>query len=83
MASGVTNWHEYACHVTSRAHDAGQPVKVAPDAVLPIQTKDYPTPAKRPHNSRLDMQKISNVFGLLMPDWRDGVDHILDQLFQK
>jgi dTDP-4-dehydrorhamnose reductase len=83
VASGVTNWHAYACHVIDRARDAGQPVTVTPDAVLPIQTKDYPTPAKRPHNSRLDTQKISDTFGLLMPDWRDGVDHILDQLFQK
>lgn len=83
VASGVTNWHEYACHIIDRARDAGQPVTVAPNAVLPIQTKDYPTPAKRPHNSRLDTQKISDTFGLLMPDWRDGVDHILDQLFQK
>lgn len=83
VAGGVTNWHEYACHVIDRARAAGLPVAVQPGAIRPIQAKDYPTPAKRPGNSRLDTQKLQHAFGLTLPEWRDGVDHILDQLFQK
>lgn len=79
--SGVTTWHEYACYVIERARAAGKPVRVAPDAVHAITTADYPTPAKRPANSRLDTSKISSTFGLRLPAWQEGVDHVLDQLF--
>lgn len=79
-ASGATNWHAYASHVIERARTAGAPVKVAPAAVLPIATADYPTPARRPLNSRLATSKLQETFGLRLPDWRQGVDHILEQI---
>ena len=81
VASGVTNWHEYACYVIERARAAGKPVRIAPDAVRAITTAEYPTPAKRPANSRLDTSKLINTFGLRLPTWQEGVDHVLDQLF--
>ncbi|VFR50047.1 dTDP-4-dehydrorhamnose reductase [plant metagenome] len=80
-AGGETNWHEYACHVLARARSAGLPVRVAPEAIRPVTTSEYPTPARRPANSRLDTTKLRETFGLRLPDWRDGVDHILNQLF--
>lgn len=80
VADGVTNWHEYACYVIERARAAGQPVLVAPDAILPITTADYPTPAQRPANSQLATAKLQQTFGLHLPHWRSGVDHILDQI---
>lgn len=80
VASGVTNWHEYACYVIERARAAGQPIRVAPQAIKPIATSDYPTPAKRPANSRLDTSKLRETFGLRLPPWQEGVDHILDQI---
>ncbi|MBC2769849.1 dTDP-4-dehydrorhamnose reductase [Pusillimonas minor] len=80
VAGGVTNWHEYACYVIERARAAGRPVLVAPDAILPITTADYPTPAQRPANSRLATAKLQQTFGLHLPHWRSGVDHILDQI---
>lgn len=55
-AGGETNWHAYACHVIDAARQAGKPVKAA--AILPIATADYPTPARRPANSRLDTGKL-------------------------
>ena len=81
VASGVTNWHEYACYVIERARAAGKPIRIAPDAVRAITTAEYPTPAKRPANSRLDTSKLINTFGLRLPTWQEGVDHVLDQLF--
>lgn len=79
-AGGRANWHAYACHVIERARAAGRPIKVAADAVCPIESSQYPTPAKRPANSCLDTRKLQNTFGLHIPEWQDGVDHILDQI---
>lgn len=80
VAGGVTNWHEYACYVIDRARAAGLPIKVAADAIRPIATSDYPTPAKRPANSRLSTRKLQETFNLRLPEWREGLDHILDQI---
>lgn len=80
VAGGETNWHEYACYVIERARKAGRPIRVAPEKIRPIATADYPTPAKRPANSRLDTSKLRDTFGLRLPDWREGLDHILDQI---
>jgi dTDP-4-dehydrorhamnose reductase len=80
VAAGETNWHGYACHVIERSRAAGRAVLVAPDAIKAITSSDYPTPAKRPANSRLDTSLLRETFGLHLPDWKIGVDHILDQI---
>lgn len=80
VASGETNWHAYACHVIDYARAKGHAIKVAPDAIRAIATADYPTPAKRPANSRLDTRKLRDTFGLTLPDWKVGVDHVLEQI---
>lgn len=80
VAGGVTNWHEYACYVIERARATGHAIQVAPEAVLPIPSHEYPVPAKRPKNSRLNAEKLCQTFGLHLPTWQSGVDHILDQI---
>jgi dTDP-4-dehydrorhamnose reductase len=80
VAGGETRWHAYACHVIERARAAGKPVRVAPQAIKPIASADYPTPARRPTNSRLDTALLRTTFGLHLPDWKAGVDHILGQI---
>ncbi len=80
VAGGETHWHSYACHVIERARAAGKPVRVAPGAIKAIASADYPTPARRPTNSRLDTRSLRTTFGLHLPDWKAGVDHILDQI---
>lgn len=79
-ASGETNWHQYASHVIEHARAAGQRVRVAASAVQPIATSNYPTPAQRPLNSRLSTHKLQQAFGLRLPEWQEGVNHILEQL---
>ena len=79
-ASGATDWHAYACHVIERARAAGRPIRVAPEAIQPITSAQYPTAARRPLNSRLDTGLLQTTFGLHPPDWKTGVDHILNQL---
>lgn len=80
VAAGETNWYAYACHVIERARGAGKAIRVAPDAIKAITTSDYPTPAKRPANSRLDTSLLRKTFGLQIPDWKISIDHILDQV---
>ena len=80
VASGSTNWHEYACYVIERARQAGHAIRVSPDKVRAISTDQFPTPAKRPKNSRLDTTKLRSAFGLQLPSWQSGVDHILNQI---
>jgi dTDP-4-dehydrorhamnose reductase len=80
VASGVTTWHAYACHVIERARAAGVPVRVPPGGIKAIATADYPVAAKRPANSRLDNARFQATFGLNAPLWKDGVDQVLDQI---
>lgn len=83
VAAGETHWHGYATHVIERARAAGAPVKVAPEAVRPIPTSQYPTPATRPLNSRLDTRKLRAAFGLTLPPWQQGVDRMLDEILAR
>ncbi len=83
VASGHTNWHGYAQFVIEWARANGLPVKVAADAVKPIPTSAYPTPAKRPLNSRLSTAKLQSAFGLCLPPWQQGVERMLKEVHQK
>lgn len=77
-AAGETSWHAYAEFVIDAARARGVQLKVTD--VLPITTADYPTPATRPLNSRLDTQKLRSTFGLAMPAWQAGVTRMLDEI---
>ena len=79
-AGGETSWHGYARHVIEYARLRGAPVKVAPEAVLPIAASAYPLPAPRPLNSRLDTTKFRQTFGLALPPWQQGISRLLDEL---
>ena len=48
--------------------------------IIPIPTADYPTPAKRPLNSRMDFRSTEQVFGVTRPNWQDGLREILKDL---
>jgi dTDP-4-dehydrorhamnose reductase len=80
VASGQTNWYAYACYAIAQARAAGWPIKLQDQAIHPIATKDYPVAAPRPLNSRLDTQKLCKTFNLTLPEWRVGVDKVLQAL---
>ena len=80
VAGGEASWHAYARFVIEHARAAGQPLKVAPDAVHAIPTSAYPTPARRPLNSRLATDKLRRAFGLQLPDWQAGVTRMLAEI---
>lgn len=82
-AAGSTSWHGYAQYVIEQARRAEQPIRLAPQAIQAIPTKDYPTPAQRPLNSRLDTSKFQKAFGLSLPDWQPGVSRVLTEIFER
>lgn len=80
VARGETNWYEYARYVLTLAKERGVVLKTEPEAVIPISTEAYPVLAKRPRNSRLDATKVTEMFGIHLPDWRNHVRRCLDEL---
>ena len=82
-AEGETSWHELACYAIDRAARNGKPLKATPDAVEPIPTSEFPTPAARPSNSRLDSTSLQNALSLEFPDWTVHVDRMVDKITDK
>ncbi len=80
VAQGETSWHGYARHVIEFARAAGQPIKVAPEAICAVPTSAFPTPAKRPGNSRMNTRKLRDTFGLTLPAWQSGVERMLTEV---
>lgn len=79
--AGETTWHAYAKYVIELARRFG--VDLGVEAVNPITTAEYPTPANRPLNSRLDTAKLRNSFTLHLPDWQSGVTRMLMEALNK
>jgi dTDP-4-dehydrorhamnose reductase len=83
VASGQTSWHGYASHVIDFARQAGVRIKVTPEAILPVPTSDFPLPAPRPRNSRMDTRKLQNTFGVHLPLWQSGINRMLTEILEK
>ncbi|MFO1251323.1 MAG: dTDP-4-dehydrorhamnose reductase [Inhella sp.] len=77
-ASGETNWADYARFVIDQARAKGQVLRC--QEVQGIPSADYPTPARRPLNSRLDCRRFETTFGLRLPHWEQGVRRMLDEV---
>ncbi len=80
VAAGETSWHGYARFVidTARALRPNLPLKV--HTIDPVPTSAFPTPARRPHNSRLSTKKLQDAFGLHLPHWQTGVRRLLQEI---
>lgn len=72
-AAGETSWHDYARFVFVEAG-------LDPARVHPITTAEYPTPARRPANSRLDTTRLRSTFGVALPAWSEGVREVVRDL---
>lgn len=80
VANGETSWHRYAQHMLQQAQVVGISLKAGPAAVMPISAAEYPLPAMRPKNSRLSTAKLSNTFGIQLPDWRYHIQRLIIEL---
>ena len=79
VASGITTWFDFANVVFTEAQSAGY--ELALKQTHPVATSAYPTPARRPNNSRLDNSKFQQTFDLTLPRWDVGVKRMLAELF--
>ncbi|MBD2124519.1 dTDP-4-dehydrorhamnose reductase [Trichocoleus sp. FACHB-262] len=77
--SGVASWYDFAVAIFEEAKLLGLPLKV--QRVVPITTAEYPTPAQRPAYSVLSCAKIAGVLGTYPPHWRQGLRHMLAELY--
>lgn len=75
--TGETTWHGFAEAIFAEAARHG----LARPEVAPIATADWPTPTRRPADSRLDCTRLRAVFGLALPDWREAVVRAVDAVF--
>jgi len=73
---GWTTWHGLAVATFQEAARHGRPMP----AVQAIATADWPTPARRPADSRLDCSKLADIFGVRMPPWRPSLARTVDAL---
>lgn len=77
---GETSWHGFACEIFQVAKDAGLPLVITPEGVASIPTVDYPTPAVRPLNSRLAVDKIEQALGIQMPSWQSQLALTVEEI---
>ena len=74
---GWTSWHGLATAVFEEAARHGR----VPPVVEPIATSDWPTPVRRPPDSRLDCTRLAETFGLRLPPWRASLAIMIDRMF--
>ncbi|KTG16279.1 MULTISPECIES: dTDP-4-dehydrorhamnose reductase [unclassified Guyparkeria] len=79
-ANGATSWHGLASRAIDRAIDNGRKLKLRGADVQAIGTADFPTPAARPSNSRMDSGSLEQALSLELPDWTIHVDRMVDQV---
>lgn len=75
---GETNWAGFAEAVFAASQRLGGPFA----RVRPITTAEYPTPARRPANSRLDCAHLAEIHDVRLPDWRQSSDAVVAELIK-
>lgn len=80
-ATGETSWYDYAQYILEVSNKLKLELMVSD--IQPIPTSQYPTPASRPLNSRLNTNKLRNNFNLHIPDWKLGVKQVLQELINE
>lgn len=78
VAAGQVSWHGFASAIMEDAHALGLLERMP--TVVPITTAEFPTPAKRPAYSVLDTTRLREDFGIVPPEWRDGLRATLREL---
>ncbi|MBC2669048.1 dTDP-4-dehydrorhamnose reductase [Novosphingobium piscinae] len=74
--TGATNWASFAAAIFAASAERGGPTA----RVKPITTADYPTPARRPANSRLDGGKLEQIHGVRLPEWQGATAAVVARL---
>lgn len=80
VAGGETTWNAYAKYVVAQAQQVQAAIQIKAKDILPVPSSAFPTPARRPHNSRLSTSKLERTFGLQLPQWQQGVARMLHEI---
>ncbi|NRQ18230.1 dTDP-4-dehydrorhamnose reductase [Ensifer sesbaniae] len=75
-ASGTASWADFASYIFAVANDLGIPTS----RVRRISTNEYPTPARRPANSRLSCERLADIHGVRLPDWQASTMAVIKRL---
>ncbi len=80
--AGETSWHGFSCEIVNEYNSLGiEPaLKTSMENIAAIATADYPTPAARPANSRLDNTKLKQTFGIALPTWQQALHDVMQAL---
>jgi dTDP-4-dehydrorhamnose reductase len=77
--SGEASWADFAEEIFAELHKSGgKSIRVER-----ITTADYPTPAKRPANSRLSGDKLASIYGIRLPDWKQSMRIVMQVIFNR
>lgn len=76
-AGGETTWFDYAKYVIDESIQAHKAIKIIANRIESVATSAFPTAAARPHNSRLNTDKLRHTFGLQLAPWQQGVARML------
>jgi dTDP-4-dehydrorhamnose reductase len=79
-ASGTTSWHGFAAAILEGATRDGLLAAGRAPLLVPIASEDYPRPAARPKNSRLAGDRLHRRFGIVLPFWKEGLSHCLEEM---
>jgi len=77
---GETSWHGFAAALIEEARRSHPQLALKVARVLPIATADYPLPAPRPANSRLDGSALARRYGIALPPWEHAMARCLEEL---
>ena len=80
--NGETSWHGFAREIFRLAQEHGQQLAMGPDTAHGIPTNDYPTPAKRPLNSRMDLTELEAALNIRLPDWKAQLELTLGEYLE-
>lgn len=81
--TGETSWHGFACDIFRQAAEMGEPLAIVPKEVVKIPTAEYPTPAQRPLNSRLNCSLLEGTLGITLPSWKSQLALTLAEYLEK
>lgn len=82
VPSGETTWYEFSKLIVECAIESGLSLKTDPSSIEPISSENYPTPAARPKNSRLETTKLQSTFDMSLPKWDEGVYKTVSRIIQ-
>jgi len=83
--TGETSWHSFSCEIVNeynrlREEKNWPALKVNIENISAIATAEYPTPAARPANSRMDNTKLKKIFGIELPSWQQGLQQVMQTM---